>query len=208
MGIAILIAILIPFVVFIIPQVVGAEHSYVVVSGSMAPTIGAGGTVVVNEVPATTIHDGDIITFQRGEVAEIQQGQAGSNLVTHRVVDIVRTDDGLAFRTKGDANEEADRKLVPANALIGRVMFSIPYIGHIITFAGTQMDFLALVAVPLGLLVLSELYDLARVARRERSEASDAPTGLDEQAETDGGTDANEWSTADELADETKSEEG
>lgn len=178
--IAALIATLIPFVIFIVPQIVGAEYSYVVVSGSMTPAIGAGGTVIVNDVSTSTINEGDIITFRRGETAEIQRGQAGSNLITHRVVEIVKTDDGLAFRTKGDANEEADHQLVPADAVVGRVMFTIPYIGHVIAFAGTETGFIAFVAIPLGLLILSELYDLARAARR-RSEPDEPSTESNQQ---------------------------
>lgn len=175
-----MIAVLVPFVVFIAPQVVGAEHSYVVVSGSMAPAIGVGETVVVNEVSPKVIHEGDVITFRRGETAEIQQGQAGSNLVTHRVVEIVRTDEGRAFKTKGDANEEPDRRLVPTDALVGRVMFSIPHIGHVIAFASTRLGFIALVALPLGLLVLGELYDLARVARNGQADEATTETELGE----------------------------
>jgi signal peptidase len=202
-GIVVLIAVLVPFAVFIVPQVVGAEHSYVVLSSSMSPEIHAGDAVIVNAISATAVNEGDIITFRRSETAEIRQGQAGENLVTHRVVDVVQSENGLKFETKGDANEEADRKLVPADALVGRVMFTIPYIGHVIAFAGTQMGFLALVALPLGLLVAGELYDLTRAARNSR-ETSDVP---DERAETDGGMDADEWVAGDELADETESEE-
>jgi signal peptidase len=168
---ALFIAVLVPFVVFAAPQIVGAEQSYVVVSGSMAPAIGVSDTVIVNDVPPTAIHEGDVITFRRGEVAEIERGQAGANLVTHRVVDIVKTDDGLAFKTKGDANEEADRKLVPADALVGRVMFTIPYIGHVIAYAGTELGFIAFVAIPLGLLILGEIYDLAQATRRQKDSA-------------------------------------
>jgi signal peptidase len=162
------VAVLLPFAVFATPEVVGGEYSYVVVSGSMAPAIGVADTVIVNDVPPTAVHEGDVITFRRGEVAEIERGQAGANLVTHRVVDIVKTDDGLAFETKGDANEEADQQLVPADALVGRVMFTIPYIGHVIAYAGTELGFIAFVAIPLGLLILGEIYDLARAARRQR----------------------------------------
>jgi signal peptidase len=179
-AVVLFIAVLVPFVVFAAPQVVGGEHSYVVVSGSMTPAIGVGETVTVNDVSPTAIHKGDVITFRRGKTAEIQRGQAGDNLVTHRVVEVVRTGDGLAFKTKGDANEEADRQLVPADALVGRVMFTIPYIGHVIAFAGTEFGFIALVAIPLGLLVLSELYDLARAARG-RSEPDEATAELNKQ---------------------------
>lgn len=172
-SVALFIAVLIPFAVFAAPQIVGAEQSYVVISGSMAPAISVADTVIVNDVPPAAIHEGDVITFRRGEMAEIQRGQAGVNLITHRVVDVIRTDDDLAFRTKGDANEEADRRLVPADALVGRVMFTIPYIGHVIVLASSEMGFIALVAIPIGLLVLNELYDLARAARNGRSKQNE-----------------------------------
>ncbi|GAA0457339.1 signal peptidase I [Halococcus dombrowskii] len=196
-GIVVLIAVLVPFAVFIVPQVVGAEHSYAVLSSSMSPTISAGDAVIVNGISAAAVSEGDIITFRQGKTAEIRQGQAGANLVTHRVVNVVQNEDGLQFETKGDANEEADRKLVPAAALVGRVAFTIPYIGHVIAFAGTQMGFLALVALPLGLLVLGELYDLARAARTGR-DASDGPTEPDADAEPDGGSIPDETATGDE----------
>lgn len=170
LGIVVLIGFLAPFVVFSVPSVVGAEYSYVVVSGSMAPTIGVGGTVIVDEVPPAAIEEGDIITFRRGGSAKIREGMAGEYLVTHRVVDIVPGEKGPMFRTKGDANEDPDAQLVPPDALVGRVMFSIPYIGHVIAFAGTRLGFISLVAIPLGLLVLGELYDFTRAILNRRSE--------------------------------------
>lgn len=176
-GMVLLIAIVLPFAIFIAPQAIGAEHGYVVGSSSMSPAIAAGDAVLVNTVSASTIEEGDVITFIDGEKATIQAGQAGGNLVTHRVIDIRQTEQGLAFKTKGDANEEADRGLVPASALVGRVMVTIPYIGHVIIFAGTKLGFIALVAVPLGLLILGELYDLARAARNEREGAANATEG-------------------------------
>lgn len=169
LGGLLLVAVVLPFVVFALPSVVGAEHGYVVVSSSMSPTIRAGDAVIVNEVPATAVDEGDVITFIDGKQASIQGGEAGEDLITHRVVEIVRTENGIAFETKGDANEEADRELVPASALVGRVMFSIPSIGYVITFAGTRLGFIALIALPLGLLVLGEIYDLARAVRSERA---------------------------------------
>lgn len=167
-GAALLIAVVLPFAVFIVPQAVGAEHSYVVGSSSMNPSIKTGDAVLVNTVSAAAVREGDVITFIDGDQASIRAGQAGDSLITHRVVDIKQTDQGLAFETRGDANEEADRALVPASSLVGRVMVTIPYIGHVIVFAGTRLGFILLVAIPLGLLVLGELYDLARAVRNER----------------------------------------
>lgn len=164
-GLVLLLGVVLPFVVFIVPQAVGAEHSYVVASSSMSPAIETGDVVLVNELSAPAVEEGDIITFIDGERATIQGGEAGGNLVTHRVMDIRQIEQGIVFETKGDANEEVDRGVVPASALVGRVMVTIPYIGHVIVFAGTRLGFITLVAAPLGLLVLGELYDLARAAR-------------------------------------------
>ena len=179
-GLVLLIAVVLPFAIFIGPQAVGAEHSYVVGSSSMSPAINTGDAVLVNEISAPAVEEGDVITFIDGERATIQGGEAGGNLVTHRVTDIRETKQGLAFETKGDANEEADRGLVPASALVGRVMATIPYIGHVIVFAGTRLGFLALVAIPLGLLVVGEVYDLVRAAQNESDEAVKTAEGNQE----------------------------
>lgn len=174
---ALLIAVVLPFAIFNVPQAIGAERSFVVGSSSMNPIIETGDAVLVNDISPTAIEEGDVITFIDGDRATIQAGQAGSNLVTHRVIDIEQTTQGPAFKTKGDANEEADRGYVPASALVGRVMATIPYIGHVIVFAGTQLGVFALVAIPLGLLILGELYDLARAARNEWNGAATASEG-------------------------------
>lgn len=196
-GIAILlIAVVAPFVVFAVPQVVGAEHSYVVISSSMTPAIAVNDAVIVNSVSPDSVHKGDVIAFHaRSSTDDI-------DVTTHRVVGIEH-ESGLAFETKGDANEKADPKTVPSSALVGRVAFTIPLIGYVVAFASTQLGLILLVALPLGLLMLGEFYDLARAVRNSRA-ASDRP---DEQAETDGGTDVDERMGADERTDGTESEE-
>ena len=67
------------------------------------------------------------------------------------------------------------------------------------------MGFLALVALPLGLLVLGELYDLARAARISR-DASDGPTEPDADAEPDGGLIPDETATSGEPTGENDAE--
>lgn len=159
-GVVVLVAVLVPFLVFAAPQVAGAEHSYVVLSSSMSPTIHAGDVVIVNEAPAERIEQGDVITYERPG-----SGAGSPDRVTHRVVEVVERDDGRYFRTKGDANEEPDGKLVPAENLVGKVAFSIPYIGHVISFASSDAGILLFVVVPSVLFVISEVYDLIVAAR-------------------------------------------
>lgn len=161
-GVVVLILLLTPFIVFAAPQAVGAEHSYVVLSSSMSPTIHAGDVVIVNSVDASQVEEGDVITFEPPS-----GGFQGAEYVTHRVVDVVEKNGESHFKTKGDANEEADSALVPPENVVGEVMFHIPYIGHIVSFAGTDTGILAFVVIPAILLAISEVYDLFVAAKTD-----------------------------------------
>jgi len=174
-GVAVLIAIVVPFVVFAVPQVVGADQSYVVLSGSMEPAMSPGDVIIVNSVPASAIERNDVITFG---------GQGGDTPTTHRVIDVVEQDGTTAFRTQGDANEDPDGSLVTPDQLQGKVLspggylLVIPLIGYLINFAGTQSGFALFVALPVLLLVLNEIWNVIASAR------STPNTGGNSSAET------------------------
>lgn len=100
---------------------------YTVLSGSMEPTYHVGALVYVKDVDATEIEIDDVITFMVGE----------DTVATHRVIDVVpdETDSSiLRFETKGYANDVADAGLVHQNNVIGKVAFSIPYLGFVADF--------------------------------------------------------------------------
>jgi signal peptidase len=155
-GLGVVIGLVAPFVVTGLPAVVGAEQSYVVLSGSMAaepePMIKPGDVIIVNSVDASALEENDIITFDRG----------GDTPTTHRIVDVQQQDGQRHFITKGDNNEDADPQPVSPDQVIGRVMFTIPLIGHVVQFANTTVGFATLVGVPIGLLVVSEAWAFAR----------------------------------------------
>lgn len=149
---------LIPFIIFIIPQVVGADYSYTVLSSSMAPTYQPGDIVIVTDVAPSTIREGDVITFE----PPAGHGMESVDRVTHRVVDVIETGDTRSFRTKGDAVAVPDQKPVPAGNVVGRVTFSIPALGHIILFANSDIGIITLVIVPSVLLIGTELWSLLK----------------------------------------------
>jgi signal peptidase I len=170
--------------VYAVPGVVGADHGLVVLSGSMEPRMSPGDAVIVREVPASEIERQDIITYQR----------TGSDTpTTHRVIEKQSTDDGVAYVTKGDANEERDRGTVSHDRVVGEVIIVIPFIGHVIQFANTQLGFLTLVLTPMVLFVLSELWEVAKSVREPES---DADVGVG-----DGSTTADESQTVGTTAD-------
>lgn len=150
------------FITVLVPEAVGADRSYVVLSDSMSPTIDAGGVVFVAEVSPTQVSAGDVITFQ-------QPGGGESNVVTHRVTEVVETDGQQRFRTKGDANEEPDSRLVRPNQLQGKVVFSVPLAGYVISFAKSGPGIIALVILPATVLVALELRDLLAEFNAEAS---------------------------------------
>lgn len=158
-GLFVLVAAVVPFVAVAVPQTVGADHSYVVTSGSMNPAIPAGSVVFVRSGSIETITEGDVITFTAG-VGRSSTGE--EERITHRVTDVVEEDGQLQFRTKGDANDAHDPSLVPARHVIGRVTFHVPYLGYVIERASTDTGILALIVVPALLLAVTELWSLGR----------------------------------------------
>ena len=153
LGIVLLIALVAPFAAYAAPEVVGADESFVVLTASMTPAIAPGDVVIVAERDPTAIAEGDVITFVRG-TSDVP--------VTHRVIDVVDDGGALAFETMGDANEGPDPGLVAAGSLVGVVTLTIPWIGYVIQFAGTQVGFVALVLLPFGLLAVTEIWSIVR----------------------------------------------
>ena len=166
-----------PFVIYAAPVVIGGDHSFVVLSGSMQPAMAPGDVVVVEETNPATIDEETVITFVRAEE---------DAPTTHRVVDVRRQDGRLAFETKGDANEDPDPELVPAGNVLGTVTLTIPLIGHVIQFANTPLGFLALLAGPLCLLALTEVWALtsASTGTTSREATDDLPAAPDTPTET------------------------
>jgi signal peptidase len=122
-----------------------------VYSGSMVPTLRVGSLTVDRSVPSATVRVGDVITFADPYVK--------GRLVTHRVVRIFHTKHGLAYRTKGDANDARDPWTIRLPGRVGRVAFSIPYAGYALWYLHTR-------EVRSGLILFSALLLLTWVLRR------------------------------------------
>lgn len=88
-------------------------------TGSMEPTIPAGSIALVREIPATEMHEGDIVTVDRGH---------DLLPVTHRVTEITEVDDStgaVTFTMRGDANDVDDPEPYTTDT-VRRAFFSIP----------------------------------------------------------------------------------
>lgn len=131
-----------------------------VYSGSMRPTIPVGGLALDRAIPARKVRVGDVITFSDPYVR--------GRYVTHRVVEILQTPRGLAYRTKGDANPGRDPWAIRLDGQVGRVSFSVPVAGYILFYAHTREIRSALISLAAILLLIGTL---RRIWRREAAPA-------------------------------------
>ncbi|MDI3480647.1 MAG: hypothetical protein PWQ97_302 [Tepidanaerobacteraceae bacterium] len=136
------------------PSVFGYKM-YIVMSGSMSPALKTRSLIIVDPIDPGDVAPGDIITF-RGD-------DHGGNITTHRVIEVEKSQT-LLFRTKGDANEVEDPMPVRSNRLIGKVVFSIPYVGYAFSYARTKNGIMIL----LGAFVIFILMELSRTLAIER----------------------------------------
>jgi signal peptidase I len=121
----------------------------VVLSGSMEPALGTGDVSVVRSIAPLDARPGDIVTFRDPDNAE--------RLITHRVRAMRAQGDAVVFRTRGDANNVSERWRVPASGEIGRVIYRIPKLGWVLSYARSKGLFVLLLGGALALLLVLEL---------------------------------------------------
>ena len=92
---------------------------YVVLSGSMEPTIETGSVCFINRhTKFNSIKEKDIIAFKYND----------GTLVTHRAVKVTK----LGIRTKGDNNKDIDSNVVKKENFVGKNIFWIPKVGYVV----------------------------------------------------------------------------
>lgn len=130
-GMTILILILLPLFV---PKLFDFK-TFSVISGSMEPVIPTGSLVYVKAEDVDNLKENDVITFY---------GKQGS-IVTHRILKIEK--DG--FVTKGDANFDVDLAKVLPSQVIGKVVFSLPFLGYCLQSVGFYIALFLLLLISL-----------------------------------------------------------
>lgn len=119
----------------------------VVLSGSMEPAIHTGSVVVIK--PSDNYKIDDIITFGKDTKRDVP--------TTHRIVEMSVVSGEMLYKTKGDANNGVDSQEVKESAVIGKVLFSIPYAGYMIDFARQPIGFILLVIIPVMCIMVDEI---------------------------------------------------
>jgi signal peptidase len=121
-----------------VPDFMGYKP-FIVLSGSMEPTILTGDMVLTKEIAAEGIVQNDIITFRADQDV----------MVTHRVTEVINENGKISFITKGDANVGADNIVVKAEDLEGIYLGRVGGLGRIAMFLQTPIGLLLFVVTPI-----------------------------------------------------------
>ncbi len=130
---------------------------YMVRSESMKPAINMGDLIITAPLDgpiSKEVKAGTVITYEYGK-----------ELITHRVKSI----DGVALVTKGDAVEDADSWPVTMSDIRGVYMFKIPYVGYLTNFVRTKLGWFLMIIIPGALLVLWLVKDIVKETFRNAS---------------------------------------
>lgn len=149
--------VLVALVVLLAVALVGVRlvglNTYVVLSGSMEPTYHTGSLLYVKSVDPADLQVGDPITFMLNE----------DTVATHRIIEILPDQEDssvLRFRTQGDANDAPDGTPVHYKNVIGKPVFSVPYLGYFANFVQNPPGLYFAIGFAVVLVLLVFLPDL------------------------------------------------
>ena len=94
-----------------------------VVSGSMNSELPAGSAIITYRIKPENLKIGDNITYT------LKRGAQDTTYITHKIIDILYDDDGIAFKTMGIENMVSDSELVRPEQVVGKVIFCSRLLG-------------------------------------------------------------------------------
>lgn len=134
---------------------------YVVLSGSMRPTYEVGSLIYVKSVDYKQLQVGDPITYMISQ----------DTVVTHRIIEVLVDEEDpntLRYFTQGDANSVADGTSVHYKNIIGKPVFSIPYLGYVSNYIQTPPGKYVAIAAGALLILLVFLPDIFADEEKEK----------------------------------------
>lgn len=131
----------------------GGFRAYSVLTGSMEPVIQTG-SLIITKFPTSTnqINKNDVITFEEPGFE--------NKFITHRVSQVVNSNPGVAYKTKGDANESEDPWIITYGRIKGIYTAHIPYAGSLLEFIKSPVGIIIFIIIPVLLIVTDETKNL------------------------------------------------
>lgn len=142
-----------------IPSVFGYKP-FIVLSGSMENEIKKGDLIVVENINPEKLIKGDVIAFRDSE----------NKVTTHRIIDLVESDNNVYFVTKGDNNNSQDQNLVEYSNVEGIYKFRLPAIGNIMNSLASPMVIVIIVLFITIIFILAFYVSIKGQRDREHQE--------------------------------------
>ncbi|RLE50129.1 MAG: signal peptidase I [Candidatus Methanomethylicota archaeon] len=126
-------------------------------TGSMEPTIAKGSLLIIQGIAPKDVKVGDIVVYKlpyarRYTILFVFSYYVPSPIV-HRVIAKTVVNGEYYFLTKGDANSIPDQNPLDVNTwlrgedILGKVLFTIPYIGYFYLWAKTPIGTIVIAAI-------------------------------------------------------------
>lgn len=104
---------------------------YLIMSGSMEPTIHVKDAIITKEID--TPQTGDVIAFENGGI-----------ITVHRIIQEYTEGDNKLYQTKGDNNSGIDSGLVQKSQVKGKVICNMPLLGRTVLYLQSHVEILFL----------------------------------------------------------------
>lgn len=127
-----------------------------VMSGSMDDVFGIGDVILIKETKQEDIKKGDIITFKK------------ENIITHRIIEMNKTNDTMYYTTKGDNNNASDAEKVKYEEIEGKYITKFVGIGYLINFLNTTEGFIILVSLPIIVIAFTIFRELRNKEKKSK----------------------------------------
>lgn len=141
-------------------------RAYIVLSDSMSKTdFDAGDLVLVKEVDASTLKEGDIISYIS------QDTDNYGEVITHKIRRLTTDVNGQpGFVTYGTTTDTDDETVVTYPYILGKYETHLPKVGTFFQFLKTPQGYLVCIFIPFMLLILYQGINCIKLFRRYRNE--------------------------------------
>jgi signal peptidase len=124
------------------------------------------GSIVVDHV-SSDYKLKDIITFKI---------TGSKDTVTHRIVKVNQKAGGVSYQVKGDANPTPDPDPVLKTNVVGKVFFSIPFLGFLIAFIRSIPGLIIFIAIPALIIISEEISNIKNEVKKIANKDKDVNT--------------------------------
>ena len=140
---------------FFVPKILGYQE-LAVLTGSMEPELPVGALAYVKKTEPETLKPGDVIAYRLSD----------GTMVTHRITEV--SPETRSVTTKGDANDAADAAPVSYDSVVGKLRFSLPFLGFAGIYIRRPAGMAAACAVFFMILLLSVLPEFFSGERKNK----------------------------------------